>query len=159
MSNRTKPHRLLLDKQLLIRRAEIGDIPAIVAMVVALAVHEGEPIPNLTEETLQRDALGENPACRLWVAEIQTTHSIIAFIMTTPGYDLATATRGTHLGDIFVHPEWRGQGVAHQLLSTAAEGEWMSFTVLASNAQALAFYRTLGAVEREDVKFMALALE
>jgi len=78
------------------------------------------------------------------------------------GYDLQSASRGVHLGDICVTKSARRQGVGRMLVAELGQriladgGEWVSWTMLKGNVEAREFYKKLGAKKVRDVEFWAL---
>lgn len=137
-----------------IRAANADDAAAIAQMACALEAEvggEGLATAEKIIEAMER--------VNFWVA---CKPSIpVAFAMHYEGYDLASATHGTHLGDIYVQPEYRGCGVGRALMAHIADatlsagGEWVSFTVVNENKEALKFYEALHAQEA-PVHFMAM---
>ena len=75
------------------------------------------------------------------------------------GYAFATALRGqrSHVTDVYVRPEARRQGVAHELVRQLAAGirdlgaEWVSLDVLTDNREGRAFWERLGFTEVQAV--------
>ena len=136
---------------LAIRRAYPHEMEAVAAMARALAAEEGETSRATAEACAQA-------AVTFWVATEGAEP--LAFAMTYSGYDLASASAGTHLGDIYVLPAYRRRGVGRALLVAIAQeaGGWLSFTVLEGNKTAQGFYAALGA-QPVPVRFMAFGPE
>ena len=160
-------NRISENKQAHIRDATFADAEAIVELVRALALFEESGDASFTADDFLKYGFGEKPSFRVIVAESgnklphdKTTDSIIGFLMYYEGYDLASASHGTHLADIFVHENARGQGAGRALIrelaqrTLAAGGQWVSWTVLKKNRAAKKFYTDLGA-SNVNVDFMA----
>lgn len=141
-----------------IRPAISNDAAAIAMLAQELTAFEGRTTLTTTE-TVVRDAFGSAPACRYLVAE--TEGKVIGMCMFYAGYDLQSAVRGLHLGDIIISKYYRGNGIGTQLfkqLCNVALHEsyaWISWTLLANNSSAHNFYTKLGAID-VPVRFMAM---
>lgn len=145
--------------KLAIRTIGMQDAAAVAKMAQRLAASEGEGKTEFNEEAIRRDVLSPNPHCAIWVAE--AGGQPVAFLMAYPGYDMLSASTGWHLGDLWVEPGFRRQGIATQLvLALAAQAkahgsQWISLTRLKRNHEAKDFYTKLGFFERWDVCFHA----
>lgn len=147
-----------------IRQAEPCDAEAVAALAQALSEYEGMPPTLFTPDVFLRDGFGVAPPFRVAVAELAgpagEEMEVVGFALFYPGYDVATATRGTHLADLFVKETWRSCGIGRALVAYVSRatlgfgGVWMSWTVLEKNADAQAFYKTMGA-NPVGVRFMA----
>jgi GNAT superfamily N-acetyltransferase len=133
-----------------IRPATAADIPALVVLIKALAEYEklahevtGNP------EDLERALFGDRPYAEAVLAWVDDTpvgmalffHNFSTFLMQP----------GIYLEDIFVQPDYRGQGIGKALLihvgKLALERgcgrfEW---SVLDWNTPAIEFYQRMGA--------------
>jgi ribosomal protein S18 acetylase RimI-like enzyme len=149
--------------KLTIRNIGPQDISAVAAMAQRLAQSEGEGKSSFNEEAIKRDVLGTHAHCGIWLAE--AGHQPAGFLMAYPGYDMLSASTGWHLGDLWVEPGFRRQGIATQLVLALASqakvhgSQWISLTRLKSNREAKSFYTKLGFYERWDVSFHALGGE
>ncbi|MBI1276269.1 GNAT family N-acetyltransferase [bacterium] len=145
--------------KLTIRTIAMQDVAAVARMAQRLAASEGEGRTEFNEEAIRRDVLCQHPHCVIWVAE--AGGQPVAFLMAYPGYDMLSASTGWHLGDLWVEPGFRRQGIATQLvLALAAQAKdhgsrWISLTRLKQNHEAKEFYTKLGFFERWDVCFHA----
>ena len=97
---------------------------------------------------------GAVPAAEALIAE--GPDGAVGFALFFHNFSTWTGKRGLYLEDLYVTPEARGQGVGAALLTTlaglaidrdCARFEW---SVLDWNADAIAFYRKVGAVGMED---------
>jgi GNAT superfamily N-acetyltransferase len=135
-----------------IRAAGEADAPVIVSLLRELAVYE-KLLDRffLTEEIVRRDMLGI--ACHCELAFLGDTACGIAAWFWT--YKSFRARRGLFLEDLYVRPEFRGQGLgksllAHLAVKAQAAGGFMEWQVLDWNAPSIAFYQSLGAAPVED---------
>lgn len=157
----------MIDGSVHIRGAEAQDAQAIATMAQGLAAHEGIK-SAFTVEAFLRDGVGEGTKAQFYVAELTDVSTdvsqvegktIIGFCMVYAGYDLTSATNGLHLGDIYMHSDWRAKGIGRALLAHACSiekgAEWMSFTVMRGNKIAQKFYHKIGA-QQVNVDFMAM---
>jgi GNAT superfamily N-acetyltransferase len=130
-----------------LRAATAPDAPAIVALLRELADYEKLlPRFHLTAEIAARDMLGS--ACHTELAVVDGA----AVGVATWGwiYKSFAARRGIFLEDLYVQPEFRGQGIGKaMLLALAAKAKgadgFLEWQVLDWNAPSIAFYRSLGA--------------
>ena len=138
----------------MIRPAQPADVATILRFVRELAVFEREPDAVLATEPMLHDAFfGERPAAEAVIAEDGET---LGFALFFHNFSTWTGKRGLYLEDLYVTPDARGQGVGGVLLAHlagmaldrgCARFEW---SVLDWNADAIAFYRKVGAVGMED---------
>jgi len=138
-----------------IRPAAPADVPTILRFVRELATFEREPDAVLATEPMLADALfGAAPAAEALLAEIDGAP--VGFALFFSNFSTWTGRRGLYLEDLYVTPEARGRGVGTALLRHlaglavdrgCARFEW---SVLDWNADAIAFYRAMGAVGQEE---------
>jgi GNAT superfamily N-acetyltransferase len=138
-----------------IRSAGPDDVGTILRFVRELAAFEREPdAVEATEATLAEALFGERPAAEAVIAE--GTDGPLGFALFFHNFSTWTGKPGLYLEDLYVTPEARGQGVGGALLAhlagvaldrDCARFEW---SVLDWNADAIAFYRKVGAVGMED---------
>lgn len=136
-----------------IRTAQPPDVPLILAFIRGLAEYEKLTAGfEATEEKLLRSLFpddGSTPAA----------HCVLAFSDDVPAgfalyffnYSTFLALPGLYLEDLFVQPEFRGQGIGKALLlhlakiANARGCGRMEWTVLDWNQPAIDFYESLGA--------------
>lgn len=143
-----------------IRPAEMADCDAIATLMSQLYREEG----------YERTAQGGDIEMALFgpMREVNTQafialsgDSVVAAMLYYPGYDTMSASIGYHLADIVVSHTHRRQAVGKALLqqlaatALAEKKEWLSLTVLKTNAPAREFYRKLG-LSDVAVDFFAL---
>jgi len=138
-----------------IRSATAADVGTILRFVRELAAFEREPdAVEATEPMLEEALFGERPAAEALIAE--TADVPLGFALFFHNFSTWTGKRGLYLEDLYVTPDARGQGVGGALLSHLAGvaldrgGARFEWSVLDWNADAIAFYRKVGAVGMED---------
>ncbi|KQM68030.1 GNAT family acetyltransferase [Sphingomonas sp. Leaf17] len=138
-----------------IRPATPADMPTILRFVRELATFERAPDAVLATEAMLTDALfGPHPAAEAVIAE--TDGASLGFALFFHNFSTWEGRRGLYLEDLYVTPAARGRGIGKALLRhlaalAVARGcarfEW---SVLDWNADAIAFYRSVGAVGMDD---------
>lgn len=138
-----------------LRPATRADIPLVRALIEGLAEYERlRHECHATNELLESALFGERPYAEVVIAE--RGHEAAGFALFFHNFSTFLAKPGIYLEDLFVKPEFRGEGVGKALLShlaglAIARGcgrlEW---SVLDWNADAIGFYRTLGAVPQDE---------
>ena len=138
----------------MIRPAEPADVATILRFVRELAVFEREPDAVLATEPMLHDALfGAHPAAEAVIAE---DGEPLGFALFFHNFSTWQGKRGLYLEDLYVTPSARGRGVGKALLrhlaGLAVERDCARFewSVLDWNADAIAFYRAMGAVGQDE---------
>ena len=138
-----------------IRTATPADIPQILAFIRALALYEREPdAVTATEEGLLRDGFGPQPCFACLMAECDGRPAGLALYFFN--YSTWVGCPGLYVEDLFVAPEFRGQGIGKALLQRVAaialeKGcKRVQWQVLAWNEPAIEFYRALGAEFQDE---------
>lgn len=133
-----------------IRPATANDVPAIFALVRALAAYEREPDAVVaTESDLRRDGFGPSPAFRVLIAEWE--NEPIGFALYFFSYSTWRGRRCLYLEDLFVEEAHRGRGAGLALMRALArealESDCARFVwqVLDWNTPSIKFYERLGA--------------
>ena len=139
----------------MIRPATPADVGTILRFVRDLAAFEREPdAVEATEATLAEALFGAHPAAEAVIAGDAT--GPLGFALFFHNFSTWTGRRGLYLEDLYVTPEARGKGVGTALLRHLAalavergcgRFEW---SVLDWNADAIAFYRQMGAVGQDE---------
>lgn len=140
---------------LIIRPAQLSDVPAIHAMIEALAGHLGLTHEVVVDEADLHDALfGGQPRAEVVLACIG--EETAGFALFYGNYSTFRGQCGLHLEDLYVRPEWRSRGIGRHLLShlatlTIERGcrrlEWW---VQTEDEKAVTFYEMLGAVAKDE---------
>ncbi|MDB6168146.1 MAG: GCN5-related N-acetyltransferase [Verrucomicrobia bacterium] len=140
----------------LIRSARPGDVPLILEFIRDLAAYEKLlPEVEATEEKLRATLFAERPAAECVLA-FAATGAPAGFAIFFPNYSTFLARPGLYLEDLFVKPEFRGQGIGKSLLlhlATLANARGcgrMEWAVLDWNQPAIEFYESLGAERKAD---------
>ena len=138
-----------------IRPATPADIPAIHALIVALAVYEKEPdAVKATEADLHAALFGPQPLAEAVLAEVAGTP--VGFALFFTSFSTWTGRGGIYLEDLFVVPEARGTGLGKALLvhlagiAVARGYSRFEWSVLDWNTPAIGFYQGLGAVMQDE---------
>ncbi len=139
----------------MIRPATPADIATILGLVRELAAFEREPDAVVaTEADLAEALFGDRPAAEAVIAE--DGGAPLGFALFFHNFSTWTGKRGLYLEDLYVTPAARGRGVGTALLRHLAavalergcgRFEW---SVLDWNADAIAFYRAMGAVGMDE---------
>lgn len=138
-----------------IRPARRDDAETLANLIRELAVYEKlEAHAKATPDDLRRHLFGRKPVAEALIAEVGGRPVGFAIFFTT--FSTFRGQPGLYLEDLFVEPEHRGRGIGTALLTTIAKlavdrdygrFEW---SVLAWNAPAIAFYKTLGAWSMDE---------
>jgi GNAT superfamily N-acetyltransferase len=133
-----------------IRPATPADVPLILGFVRDLAAFEREPdAVHATEAMLHEALFGDRPAAEAVLAEEE--EGACGFALFFHSFSTWAGRRGLYLEDLYVTPAARGRGVGTALLRHlaalavtrgCARFEW---SVLDWNADAIGFYRAMGA--------------
>ena len=133
-----------------IRPANASDIPEIHSLLMELAAFEKiEHLVEATVESTHHALFGTSPTANALVATVEA--NVIATAVYFYNYSTFIGRQGLYLEDIYVKPEYRGQGTGKRLLNElakiAAERNCgrMEWTVLDWNTGAIEFYENLGA--------------
>ena len=140
---------------LVIRPAIEADVPLVLELIRALAEYERLAHAVVaTEDVLRASLFGPQPGAEVLIAEMEGEPA--GFALFFHNFSTFLGRRGLYLEDLFVRPDYRGQGVGRALLArlaaiAVARGcgrfEW---AVLDWNEPAIGFYRALGAVPLSD---------
>ena len=135
--------------------AQSQDVPVLLELIHALAKYERMSKEVLaTEESLATSLLGENSIAKAVLGSVDQTPVGYAVYFST--FSTFLGKEGLFLEDLFVLPEYRGQGFGGQLLSYVAQVavqrnctrlEW---SALHWNTPAIEFYQAQGANIQED---------
>jgi GNAT superfamily N-acetyltransferase len=138
-----------------LRRAEPGDLPAIVGLIGELAAFERlTHLLEVTPQSLHAHLFGERPVVECVVAEADGT--VVGFALFFTNFSTFLGRPGLYLEDLYVQPAHRGRGLGRALLAHLAavaigrgcgRFEW---SVLDWNGDAIAFYEKLGATVLPD---------
>ncbi len=143
-----------------IRPMTSDDAPEVARMVGELNETEGYHRGTVPDaEALRSAFLGVAAAGRLLVAE--GAEGLAGYLTLHVTYETEFAARGCYLGDLYVRPQARRQGIGRSLVAAAARmarlegGSYLWWTALPHNAASHAFYRAIGA-EDEPIRAFVL---
>ncbi len=139
----------------IIRPAIPSDVPVLFELILALAEYEklshavtGNPA------SLKEHLFGNRAYAEAILAQVDG--QAVGFALFLHNYSTFLTKPGVYLEDIFVLPQYRGQGIGKALLSyiakLAVERECgrLEWSVLDWNSPAIAFYQRMGASILED---------
>jgi GNAT superfamily N-acetyltransferase len=138
-----------------IRAATSADVPAIGALIRALADYErlaSEAVA--TDDDLRTHLFGPRPAAEVLVAEVDA--EVVGFALFFTSFSTFLGKPGLYLEDLFVRPAARGRGLGKALmielarLAVARGHGRFEWSVLDWNTPALEFYRALGATPMDE---------
>lgn len=141
--------------QFQIREATPEDVPSIYSLVRDLAEYEkmSDEVVG-TDEMMHESLFGEKAVAECILATIED--KAVGLALFFHNFSTFLAKPGIYLEDLFVMPEFRGQGIGKALLSrvakTAVERNCgrMEWSVLDWNKPSIDFYDSLGAVQMSE---------
>ena len=138
-----------------IRSATLADVSMILSFIRELADYEKlSSEVTATEPLLEQTLFGPRPAAECILAFADDKQAGFAVFYTN--YSTFLAKPGLYLEDLFVKPNYRGQGMGKALLlhiaglANARGCGRMEWTVLDWNQPAIDFYESLGASRMTD---------
>lgn len=138
-----------------IRIGRAEDVPTIFSLIQGLAEYERLSHEVVGTEDLLRDHLfGERPYCEVLLAEVG--EKAVGFALFFHNYSTFLTRPGIYLEDLFVLPDERGRGYGKSLLTAlgrlAVERECgrLEWSVLNWNEPSIEFYKSLGAVPKDE---------
>lgn len=153
-----------------VRSAQPADSATLFDLIQALAAYEklSDAVTG-SAELLRSHLFGDRPFAEALVAEAQPIGGgdaiLVGLALFFYNYSTFLTKPGIYLEDLFVLPEYRGQGVGKALLQGTIERgraqncgrvEW---SVLDWNAPAIAFYEHMGAAVLPDWRICRVVLE
>ena len=140
---------------LTIRRARPEDSAEIFSLVRELAEYEKLSHEVEATEPMIADALfSDNP--RLYCEIAEWNGEVAGFAVWFVNFSTFSGRFGIYLEDLFVRPQFRGNGIGKALLAdlarTCVDNGWsrLQWSVLDWNAPSIAFYKSLGAVLMDE---------
>jgi len=139
-----------------LRPATEADLDTIIELIHALAEYEREPeAVRLVPGELRRHLFGPRPYAEVILAETGEGASA-GFALFFHNFSTWEGKRGIYLEDLFVRPEFRGQGYGKALLAELARlavergCARLDWAVLDWNEPSIQFYRALGAAPMDE---------
>ena len=144
-----------------IRPATEAEVPAVLAFIRDLAVYEKlEHEVVATEESLRRALFGPRPYAEVVFACV--AGKPVGFALFFHNFSTFLGKPGIYLEDLFVRPEARGRGIGKRLLTwlanTTVERDCgrLEWAVLDWNESSIGFYRSLGALLKDEWQIFRL---
>lgn len=137
----------IAETMLRIRPGERRDVPAVVAMIGALAAHHGDTA-TVTASDLERDLFTVRPWADLLVAEIDGT--LVGYTMLWRLFRAVDGQRALEMDHLYVTAERRGLGIGRRIVErVVAHARELGCVRIGvgtapGNTRAQAFYRGLG---------------
>lgn len=138
-----------------IERATERNVPLILKFIQKLAAYERLSHEVVaTEDKLQEALFGPKPAAEVLLAYLDGEPVGFALYFST--FSTFLGRPGIYLEDLFVEPNYRGSGIGKALLvSVAKEAKArgcgrLEWSVLDWNQPAIDFYKSLGAVAKDE---------
>ena len=138
-----------------IRPANINDTDEILAMIYELALYEKAPDEaKATREQINESFFSDDP--KVFCEIVEVDGAVAGFAIWFLNYSTWQGKHGIYLEDLFVRPQYRGQGFGKALLKHLAaicedrgygRFQWW---VLDWNQPAIDFYKSLGAVAMDE---------
>ena len=137
-----------------IRKATKEDMPAVLGLIIELAIFEEEPdAVEVTSESLIADGFGDSPAFNCFVAE--TNNKVVGAAII---YNRFSTWKGKilHLEDLIVNQKMRGHGIGSALLDEVVKHGYslgakrINWEVISWNEGAIKLYERKGAKVLRD---------
>jgi GNAT superfamily N-acetyltransferase len=133
-----------------IRPVTPDDMEVLANLIRELAVYEKlEEHAKATPDDLRRNLFGPRPAAEAAIVEV--AGEAVGFALWFSTFSTFMGQPGIYLEDVFVRPDYRGQGIGKALLAMLARlavergcGK-LNWSVLSWNEPAIGFYRAVGA--------------
>jgi GNAT superfamily N-acetyltransferase len=143
------------DADVVIRPATVADVPLVLSMIRELAefersLHEVQA----TEDLLRATLFADQPMVFCHVALVDGEPA--GFALWFVNFSSWVGKHGIYLDDLYVRPEARGRGIGRRLLATLAAicvergYDRLDWWVLDWNADAIRFYRSIGAIAMDE---------
>jgi len=139
----------------MIRSAEVKDIPEILALIQELADYEKAPDEAVaTAEQMQVALFGPSP--KVFCEIVEVDGAILGCAIWFLNFSTWQGKHGLYLEDLYIRPQYRGQGWGKKLLQHLAAkcvaNDWGRFQwwVLDWNEPSIEFYKALGAVAMDE---------
>jgi GNAT superfamily N-acetyltransferase len=132
-----------------------SDVPLILGFIRKLAEYEKlSRLVVATEENIREHVFGANPVAEVLMA--YWDEEPVGFALYFRNFSTFLGQAGIYLEDVFVEPAHRGKGIGKALLTRlaqiAVERKYgrLEWAVLDWNTPSIEFYRSLGAVAKDE---------
>lgn len=140
---------------MLIRDAIPSDTPAILELIMELAIYEKAPTEvKATLIDIEESLFCTNPVSFCKIAEVDG--NVVGFAIWFLNYSTWLGKPGMYLEDLYVKVEFRSQGIGIALIRTLAQlclargYERFQWWVLDWNEPAINFYKSIGATAMDE---------
>lgn len=150
--------------ELAVRKAKKSDAALIQALIKELAQAEQFPhAVSVTEADLKKNLFGENPAAEVLL--FYQNDKPVGFAVFYQTFATTTGRTGLHLDDLYIRPEFQGQGIGKKALGVLASiakergcgrFEWWA---LKWNQRAIELYENIGAHKMKELRVFRLQEE
>ena len=144
-----------------IKRGEKYHAPLILSFITELAEEEGFPhAVTVTQMDLEQNLFGDDPAAEVLMFYADDLPAGFAVYYQT--FSTTRGKRGLHLDDLYIRPQFRGQGMGKKALGTLAhiaatqECDRFEWWALEWNEMARDLYRQIGATEMKELGIFRL---
>jgi GNAT superfamily N-acetyltransferase len=137
------------------RPAVASDVDALLRLQAAYYADDGYPFVEVEARACWQGLLDEPHYGRAWVAAHDDR--LVGYAVLTFGYSLEYRGRDAFVDELYVAPEWRGQGLAREALSVIeaacleADVRALHLEVERDKETARGLYRRWGFVEHDRV--------
>ena len=135
-----------------LRDAVQADVPRLLSMVRALAIHHDDT-PEVSIEALKRDIFGVTPWVYVVVCEVN--EEVVGYAALCPLTKLQAGVRGIDMHHLFVEASFRGIGIGRSLTEASMRKArdlsctYMTVGTHPDNSSAQAFYLACGFDQRQ----------
>jgi GNAT superfamily N-acetyltransferase len=142
----------------MVRAMRSDDAAGVIDMARQLAAAVGDPEPSLARADLIRDGTGSERWFDCLVAEV--AGRLVAYALICKGFEAHTVRKRLWIGDFYVRPDARRNGVGRALMTAVARHalqlgcDAVYWELWRKNTTGEAFYRRLGAEEAVDLAVM-----
>jgi len=144
-----------MKNEIIIKPATKEDVPLILSFIKKIAEYEKLLHEvTATEEILRESLFGNKPSAEVIFAYADTKP--VAYAIYFYNFSTFIGKKGLYLEDLFVLPEFRGEGIGKKMLlyliNKAAKENCgrMEWAVLDWNESAINFYKSLGAKPMDE---------
>lgn len=147
-----------------IRSAKKSDSELILRYIKELAIAEEFPFEvSVTKEEIEANLFSSSPAAEVVILYRDDMSCGFAIFYHT--FSTTTGKRGLHLDDLYIQPEYQGQGLGTKVFGylarlaiqrNCARFEWWA---LKTNDAAIKFYKNMGAKDLDEISVFRLDIE